>query len=176
LIQISEPVNNFPDFVRHLVKQLKVLQLQSMRRELGACAMWYNEHRPNQALGGRTPREGYIDFRPANARPRFEPRGSWPPRGPCASPRVPAQSTVRRHITASNDRSEFGGPTQRSEAEGPLRSGSVWSCVQGSQAEGPSRSDSARRWVQRSEGEKSNPRPWFERPRPGLKSPRPRPA
>jgi transposase InsO family protein len=64
------------------------LQLRSMRRELDAYAMWYNEHRPNQALDGRTPREVYIGLRPANARVRFEPRGSWPPRSPCASPQT----------------------------------------------------------------------------------------
>ena len=33
--------------------------------------------------------------------------------GPCASPRVPAQSAVRRHNTASNERYEFGGPIHR---------------------------------------------------------------
>jgi putative transposase len=67
------------------------LQLDAMRHEIDSYAVWYNEHRPNQALGGRTPREVYIGFRSANARPRFEPRGSWPPRGPCASP----QTTIR---------------------------------------------------------------------------------
>jgi transposase InsO family protein len=70
---------------RHI---LVPLQLQSMRRELGAYATWYNEHRPHQALGGQTPREVYADRRPANAGSRFEPRRNWPTRGPCASPQT----------------------------------------------------------------------------------------
>jgi len=70
---------------RHI---LVPLQLQSMRRGLGAYATWYNEHRPNQALGGRTPREVYGDIRPANARPRFEPRKNWPATGSCAAPQT----------------------------------------------------------------------------------------
>ncbi len=64
------------------------LQLEAMRCELGSYAVWYNAHRPNQALGGRTPREVYADLRPANAGPRFEPRRNWPTTGPCASPQT----------------------------------------------------------------------------------------
>jgi len=64
------------------------LQLQSMRRELGAYAKWYNEHRPNQALGGRTPWEIHPGVRHANAAPRFEPRRNWPTMGPCALPQT----------------------------------------------------------------------------------------
>jgi transposase InsO family protein len=64
------------------------LQLQSMRCELGAYAIWYNEHRPNQALRGRTPSEVHVKIRPANVGPRFEPRKKWPPTGPCASPQT----------------------------------------------------------------------------------------
>ena len=64
------------------------LQLGGMRREIGAYVMWYNEHRPSQALGGRTPWEVYAGFRPANAAPRFEPRRNWPTRGSCASPQT----------------------------------------------------------------------------------------
>jgi transposase InsO family protein len=64
------------------------LQLESMRRELGFYATWYNEHRPSQALGGWTPREVYAGIRPANVRPRFEPRRNWTTRGPCASPQT----------------------------------------------------------------------------------------
>jgi transposase InsO family protein len=67
------------------------LQVQSMRREIDAYAMWYNEHRPSQALGGRTPREVCANLRPANAEPRFEPRRAWPATGPCALP----QTTIR---------------------------------------------------------------------------------
>jgi len=64
------------------------LRFEAMRRELGAYAMWYNEHRPSQALGGRTPREVYAGLRPASVRARFEPRRNWPRTGPCASPQT----------------------------------------------------------------------------------------
>jgi transposase InsO family protein len=64
------------------------LRLDAMRCELGLYAVWYNEHRPSQALGGRTPWEVYVGLQPANARSRFEPRGNWPTEGPCASPQT----------------------------------------------------------------------------------------
>jgi len=67
------------------------LQIETMRRELGIYAMWYNECRPNQALGGRTPREVHTGLQPANTRPRFEPRRNWPTKSSCARP----QTTVR---------------------------------------------------------------------------------
>jgi hypothetical protein len=64
------------------------LQLEAMRRELGNYATWYNEHRPSQALGGRTPREVYAGLRSANTASRFETRGYWPITGRCASPQT----------------------------------------------------------------------------------------
>ena len=67
---------------------LITLQLEAMWREFGSSAMWYNEHRPHQALGGRTPREVYADIRPAYAGLRFEPRRNWPTTGPCALPQT----------------------------------------------------------------------------------------
>jgi len=54
------------------------LQLDAMRRELRLYAVWYNQHRPSQALDGRTPREVYASLPTANTEPRFEPRTSWP--------------------------------------------------------------------------------------------------
>jgi hypothetical protein len=54
----------------------------------GLTSCGINEQRPSQALGGRTPREVYADLRPANAGPRFEPRGNWPLTGPCALPQT----------------------------------------------------------------------------------------
>jgi hypothetical protein len=74
-----------------MLRILVPLQLDAMRRELRLYAIWYNEHRPSQALGGRTPWEVYAGLLPANARPRFEPRGDWPYEGSCASP----QKTIR---------------------------------------------------------------------------------
>jgi hypothetical protein len=59
-----------------------------MRCEIGAYVMWYNEHRPSQALGGQTPGEIYANLRPANSKPRFEPRRRWPTGGACASPQT----------------------------------------------------------------------------------------
>jgi len=61
-------------------------RLDAIRRELALYANWFNEHRPHQGLGGRTPREVYDDTAPANARRRFEPRRRWPhakPRDRC---------------------------------------------------------------------------------------------
>jgi putative transposase len=62
------------------------LGLGSMRRELSLYVVWFNEHRPHQALDGRTPNEVYAGLAPANATLRFEPRSSWPAEGSCASP------------------------------------------------------------------------------------------
>jgi putative transposase len=64
------------------------LEMNAMRQEIGSYAMWYNLFRPNQALDGRTPWEVYADRRPANARPRFEPRKNWPANGSCALPQT----------------------------------------------------------------------------------------
>jgi transposase InsO family protein len=89
-------IANVERFIRSMKNEctcriLVPLRLAAMRRELRLYAVWYNEHRPSQALGGRTPWEVYVGLRPANARSRFEPRGNWPARGPCASP----QTTIR---------------------------------------------------------------------------------
>jgi transposase InsO family protein len=39
---------------------------EAIRREVGLYAAWYNEYRPNQALGGRTPNEVREGVEPAN--------------------------------------------------------------------------------------------------------------
>ena len=57
-----------------------------MRRELVSYATWYNEHRPHQGLGGRTPMEVSTGVKPANEAPRFEPRTGWPRRSMFANP------------------------------------------------------------------------------------------
>jgi len=54
------------------------LRLEAMRNELSAYTSWFNEHRPHQALDGRTPLEVYRDLVPANEARRFEPRAKWP--------------------------------------------------------------------------------------------------
>ena len=64
------------------------LALEAMRRELTVYLAWFNEHRPSQAIGGRTPREAYEGLPPANAETRFEPRITWPRRSSCAAPQA----------------------------------------------------------------------------------------
>jgi putative transposase len=64
------------------------LALEAMRRELTVYLTWFNEHRPSQALGGRTPNEVYTGRRPANATFRFEPRTMWPRGSSCAAPQA----------------------------------------------------------------------------------------
>ena len=59
---------------------------RSTQRELNLIAEWYNEHRPHETLGGRTPNEVFYDRSPANRRPRYEPRERWPRGSPCAKP------------------------------------------------------------------------------------------
>lgn len=104
------------------------LHLDVMRRELGLYAAWYNEHRPSQALDGRTPREVYDGLRPANATSRVEPRACWPREASCASPQTMVRgergATVtivisyvegRRHlpVVELREASEVAGPTQQ---------------------------------------------------------------
>jgi putative transposase len=59
-----------------------------MRREILYFIQWYNEARPHSTLDGRTPNEVYDGLRPANQRPRIEPRERWRRRAPCAKPRT----------------------------------------------------------------------------------------
>jgi len=59
----------------------------SFRGELTLFATWYNEHRPSEALTGKTPDEVYHALPPACLAPRFEPRRKWPHGSPCAAPR-----------------------------------------------------------------------------------------
>ena len=65
--------------------------LTAVRRELSLYVGWYNEHRPQAGLGGRTPLEVYQGLPPANEAPRFEPRTRWPRRSSCARPVVPVK-------------------------------------------------------------------------------------
>ncbi|MBK8977676.1 MAG: DDE-type integrase/transposase/recombinase [Planctomycetes bacterium] len=52
--------------------------LRSMRDEIGAYATWYNEHRPHQALDGRTPSEAHGATASPARTVAFEPRPRWP--------------------------------------------------------------------------------------------------
>ena len=64
------------------------LKLDAMREEIALYVVWHNQHRPSQALGGRTPWEVHARVRPANAHPRLEPRAAWPVSTQCASPQT----------------------------------------------------------------------------------------
>ena len=75
------------------------LRLGSMRRELALFVVWFNEHRPSQALAGRTPREVHDGVRPAHVKPRFEPRARWPRRSGCASPPAEIRETCGARFT-----------------------------------------------------------------------------
>jgi hypothetical protein len=62
------------------------VRLNAMRHELDRYASWYNEHRPHQAVQGRTPLEVFRELTPANEAPRYEPREHWPRRAKNAAP------------------------------------------------------------------------------------------
>ncbi|MBN2578264.1 MAG: hypothetical protein JXB10_04665 [Pirellulales bacterium] len=64
------------------------IRRQKFQRELSLIADWYNAHRPNSALGGRTPNEVYNKRFPVNRKPRYETRAAWPRASPCATPRT----------------------------------------------------------------------------------------
>lgn len=61
---------------------------RAFHRDLTIFLDWYNEHRPHTGLFGATPDEIYHARRPANRRPRCEPRPHWPRAAPCAKPRT----------------------------------------------------------------------------------------
>jgi putative transposase len=67
------------------------LRARTFRQELRWFAAWYNQHRPHTTLRGKTPEEVYLHQRPANRRPRLEPRVLWPRAAPCALPQVLVQ-------------------------------------------------------------------------------------
>jgi hypothetical protein len=69
-------------------KLLVPLTRRAVREELRLFLEWYNEERPHEYLGGRTPDEVYFKRRPKNGLPRFEPRPHWPRPSPCAKPRT----------------------------------------------------------------------------------------
>lgn len=74
---------------RECVRAILVpLRHQAFRQELHLYAEWFNEHRPHETLGGRTPNEVYFGRQPANRRPRIEPRPHWPRRSRCAKPQT----------------------------------------------------------------------------------------
>lgn len=81
-------------------------RLAAMRRELGCYATWFNEHRPHEALPGRTPLEVYRGLSPANQAPRFEPRARWPKKARCAAPNAPMMGPPGTRLTIDASRLE----------------------------------------------------------------------
>jgi len=55
-------------------------------REIHHYVLWFNENRPHERFGARTPDEIYFGRMPAARKPRYEPRSCWPRRSPCAKP------------------------------------------------------------------------------------------
>ena len=78
-----------------------------MRVELSAYFRWFNEHRPNMALRGRTPCEVYFGRQPANEKPRYEPRHKYPRDAWCASPQAKVKG--RRGVKLRLDVTHFEG-------------------------------------------------------------------
>ncbi len=70
------------------------LRREAFHRELTWLCAWYNEHRPHNTLSGQTLNEAYYKLRPANRRPRYEPRLRWPRGSPCAKPSALVRGTA----------------------------------------------------------------------------------
>ena len=77
--------------------------MTAMRSELAYWATWYNECRPHQGIGGRTPLELYRQEPVANEKPRFEPRERWPQESVCARPvvKIKGERGVRLQLVVS---------------------------------------------------------------------------
>jgi hypothetical protein len=76
-----------------LRRVLLPFHLVRMREEVGRYLIWYNEHRPHQSRGGRTPNEVYHRLAPRNLEPRIEPRARYPAESECAAPKVPVRGS-----------------------------------------------------------------------------------
>ena len=79
-------------FHRTLKETLRLISVPEdqvqFEREIGFIIDWYNEHRPHETLGGKTPDEVFFSRPAANEQPRIEPRRRWPRGSPCAKPQV----------------------------------------------------------------------------------------
>jgi transposase InsO family protein len=74
----------FRSLKQEMLRRLLVVprRFVAMQAEVRAYAFWYNQHRPSQALGGRTPAEVRDGGVPASEQPRWETRARVPlPRG-----------------------------------------------------------------------------------------------
>jgi len=79
----------FRTLKQELIRRIVVpLNFGEMCLEMKRYMVWCHGRRPHRGLGGATPYEIYSEKRPANQRPRFEPRARYPARGHCAAPQV----------------------------------------------------------------------------------------
>jgi putative transposase len=82
-------VERFHRTVKELLRLITIPEVQEQfEQELGLMIDWYNEHRPHETLGGKTPNEVAFSRPAANEQPRLEPRANWPRDAPCAQPQV----------------------------------------------------------------------------------------
>jgi transposase InsO family protein len=82
-----------------LRRVLLPFHLARMREEVARYTLWYNEHRPHQSRGGKTPDEVYHGLAPRNLEPRIEPRARYPAKSECAAPKVPVQGSPGTSVT-----------------------------------------------------------------------------
>lgn len=89
IVYLIAVVERFHRTVKESFRLLIVPEEQAeSERELSLIIKWYNEHRPHDTLGGKTPNEVYFSRPAANEQPRLEPRKRWPRSSPCAKPQV----------------------------------------------------------------------------------------
>ncbi len=82
-------VERFHRTIKEILRLIAVPEDQSeFEQEVRSIIDWYNECRPHDTLGGKTPNEVYFSRPPANEQPRYEPREHWPRGSPCAKPQV----------------------------------------------------------------------------------------
>ena len=85
-------VERFHRTLKEILRLITIPEDQTeFEREVGCAIDWYNEHRPHETLGGKTPNEVHFSRPPANEQPRIEPRQKWPRGSPCAKPQVDIQ-------------------------------------------------------------------------------------
>ncbi len=82
-------VERFHRTLKDILRQTTVPEDEAaFQHEVALAVDWYNEHRPHETLGGKTPNEVYFTRRPASEQPRLEPRPRWPRGSPCARPQA----------------------------------------------------------------------------------------
>ena len=82
-------VERFHKTLKEILRLITIPEDQSQfEREVTLMVDWYNECRPHNTLGGKTPNEVYFSRPAANEQPRREPREGWPRGSPCAKPHV----------------------------------------------------------------------------------------